>query len=316
MSIENNKIYNEDCLITMAKMPDEYVDLTITSPPYDNLRDYKGYTFNFEDVAKELYRVTKKGGVVVWIVGDSIINGSESCTSFKQALYFKESCGFNLHDTMIYQKAGLRFPEKKRYAQIFEYMFVFSKGTPTKTHIIKDRVNKWAGWTNWGRNAVRVKDGQMKKTEDAKRYAKYGSRFNIWRYSNAFGFGTKDKAAYQHSATFPEKMVEDHIISWSDEGDVVYDPLIGSGTTAKMAILLNRTYIGSEVSKEYTDNAIERISAIESKRGIRIQELSNEASLRLMENESLKEEISKKENGVEQKKWQPNLPNKLNTTAL
>src|SRR3990167_6873923 len=124
-----NQIYNEDCLETMKRMPNDFVDMTLTSPPYDNLRDYKGYSFDFESIAKELFRITAPGGVVVWVVGDATDNGTESGTSFRQALYFKEM-GFNLHDTMIYFKGSSPYPGNTRYNQTFEYMFVFSKGSP------------------------------------------------------------------------------------------------------------------------------------------------------------------------------------------
>jgi len=256
-----NTIYNENCLATMLKIEDNFIDLTVTSPPYDNLRDYRGYSFDFEQIAKELYRVTKIGGVVVWVVGDAIIEGSESGNSFKQALFFKD-IGFNIHDTMIYQKTGPRFPEKIRYSQIFEYMFVFSKGAPKTVNIIKDRKNKWAGHTNWGHGGHRMKDGEMLIKPKAKPYADYGSRFNVWTYSNGYGFGTKDKNAYKHPAMFPEKLAEDHIISWSNKNELVYDPFMGSGTTAKMALLNERNYIGSELSKEYCDIINERLMNI------------------------------------------------------
>ena len=104
--MELNKIYNEDCLVTMSRMPDNFIDLTVTSPPYDGLRDYNGYSFPFEDIAKELFRTTKEGGIVVWIVNDATINGSETLTSFKQAIYFNE-VGFNVHDTMIWRRRTL-----------------------------------------------------------------------------------------------------------------------------------------------------------------------------------------------------------------
>ena len=145
--MEINKIYNENCLDTMARIPDGFIDLTVTSPPYDNLRTYNGYSFDFEAVAKELYRVTKQGGVVVWVVGDATIKGSETGTSFKQALYFKE-IGFNLHDTMLFEKNSPAYPARasgNRYTQIFEYMFIFSKGCPTNVRLICDKPNKWAG---------------------------------------------------------------------------------------------------------------------------------------------------------------------------
>ena len=159
--IELNKIYNEDCLITMAKMPDNYIDLTVTSPPYDNLRNYNGYSFDFQSIAKELYRVTKSGGVVVWIVADATINGSETGTSFKQALYFKE-IGFNLHDTMIWNKANFTAVGslKTRYASVFEYMFILTKGKIKTFNPIKDRLNKSAKRKRSG--GVRQTDGTVK----------------------------------------------------------------------------------------------------------------------------------------------------------
>jgi site-specific DNA-methyltransferase (adenine-specific) len=255
-----NKIYNENCLDTMARMQDGFIDLTITSPPYDNLRDYNGYSFDFESIAKELYRVTKDGGVVVWIVGDATIKGSETGTSFRQALYFKE-VGFNLHDTMIYQKDSISFPESNRYSQIFEYMFVLSKQKPKTVNIIKDRRNLSFNGSKKIICSERLKDGSIKKIK-GNILKKYGSRFNIWRVSVGHNKSTKDKIAFNHPAIFPEKLANDHIISWSNKGDLVYDCFMGSATTAKMAILNNRNYIGSEISKEYCDIAERRIQQI------------------------------------------------------
>lgn len=253
--MEINKNYNESNLETMARMPDNFIDLTVTSPPYDNLRDYKGYTFPFEEIAKELYRVTKEGGVVVWVVGDATINGSETGTSFRQALYFME-CGFKLHDTMIYEKCGV-MPSQNRYCQMFEYMFVFCKGKPKSVNIIKDRKNNW-GNTKTGNISQRQKDGTVKKN-GVKNISEFGSRFNIWRIMNEGGFMNKDAATKLHPATFPMELANDHIISWSNEGDLVYDCFMGSGTTAKMAILNNRNWIGSEMSSEYCEIIEQRV---------------------------------------------------------
>ena len=253
--MELNKIYNESNLDTMARMPDNFIDLTVTSPPYDNLREYKGYSFPFEEIAKELFRVTKQGGVVVWVVSDATINGSETGTSFKQALYFMQ-CGFNLHDTMIYEKCGV-MPSKTRYCQMFEYMFVFSKGKPKTTNIIKDRKNNW-GNTKTGNIGQRQKDGSVKKN-GIKTISEFGSRFNIWRIMNEGGFMNKDIETKLHPATFPMELANDHIISWSNEGDLVYDCFMGSGTTAKMAIKNNRNWIGSEISSEYVELANKRL---------------------------------------------------------
>ncbi len=250
--VELNTIYNEDCLETMKRMPDNFVDLTVTSPPYDNLRTYNGYSFNFELVAKELYRVTKDGGVVVWVVGDATVNGSETGTSFKQALYFK-GCGFKLHDTMIYLKDQLAYPDTNRYYNAFEYMFVLSKGKPKSVNLIKDKANKSFGRTVSGKG--RQKDGTSKvRTRANQPVYEFGVRWNYWLiYNQKRGQETK------HPAIFPEQLAQDHIISWSNEGDTIYDPFMGSGTTAKACQELNRNYIGSELSKEYCDIAEERL---------------------------------------------------------
>jgi site-specific DNA-methyltransferase (adenine-specific) len=242
----------------MRTFPEGVIDLTVTSPPYDNLRTYKGYTFNFEEIAKELYRVTKDGGVVVWIVGDATINGSETGTSFKQALYFKE-IGFNLHDTMIWNKGSFAFPSKNRYHQVFEYMFIFSKGKPNTLNPIKDRKNLYLGDRGAsGRN----KDG-IRNTGKSTVREEYGKRFNIWNYPIGGGHCTKDKIAYKHPAIFPEALAQDHILSWSNPGDIVLDPMCGSGTTCKMAKLNGRNYIGIDIAEEYVELARRRVEEVE-----------------------------------------------------
>lgn len=250
-----NTVINLDCLEGLKNILENSVDLTVTSPPYDDLRKYKGYSFDFEKIAKELYRVTKPGGVVVWVVGDATINGSESGTSFRQALKFME-IGFKLHDTMIYEKNTSSFPARrtsKRYTQIFEYMFVFTKGKIKTGNLICDKENKWFGHKNWGRNTHRNKDGELVETNDIKPVPKYSPRNNIWRYVVGGGYGQKDKSAYKHPATFPTDLAKDHILTWSNKGDVVLDPFMGSGTTAIACIELDRNYIGFEISKEYCE---------------------------------------------------------------
>lgn len=247
MKLDINSIYNIDCIEGMSFIQNCFIDLTVTSPPYDNLRKYNGYSFDFERTAQELYRITKEGGVVVWVVGDQTFKGSESGTSFKQALYFKE-IGFNLHDTMIYEKSGFAYPESNRYAQIFEYMFILSKGKPNTVNLIKDRPNKYVGTMGGNHRGGLCKRGE------------FGTRFNIWRYNNGKFNSSKDKVAFKHPAIFPEKLAEDHILSWSNEGDLVFDPFAGSGTTLKMAKVNNRKFIGMEISKEYCDIIKERLN--------------------------------------------------------
>ena len=247
-----NKIHNENCLDTMVKMPDNFIDLTVTSPPYDGLRTYNGYSFDFESIAKELYRITKDGGVIVWNVNDSTKSGSESLTSFKQSIYFVEKCGFNLHDTMIYKKKRIVQLTHNRYEQGFEYMFIFSKGKPkTFNPIMVDCI--YAGTETWGKPSFHKTNSSGLVQVDKKKINDKKQKENVWEFLNA-----KDKV-FKHPAPFPEQLANDHIISWSNEGDFVYDPFMGSGTTAKMAILNNRKYIGSEISEEYCKIIEERI---------------------------------------------------------
>lgn len=261
IEINLNKIYNIDCLQGLKSLGNDSINLTVTSPPYDNLRTYQGtcnWNFDiFKPIAEELYRVTKPGGIVVWIVGDAVINGGETGSSFKQALYFQE-IGFKIHDTMIYEKNSSSFPAKltsKRYTQIFEYMFVFVKGKiRNDITLIADKRNKWAGWTNWGQKSQYDNEGNLNKTSNIKPIPEYSLRNNIWKYNVSFN----DKIV-KHPAVFPEQLAEDCILSWSVEGDTVLDPFMGSGTTAKMALLNNRNYIGFEINENYYNGIIERL---------------------------------------------------------
>lgn len=257
--MELNKIYNENCLDTMARMPDGFVDLTVTSPPYDDLRSYKGYSFDVNPIVKELYRVTAVGGVVVWIVGDQTLNGSESVTSAEHKICFRQ-CGFYVHDTMIYERtpAYPSNPESVRYSQSFEYMFVFSKGKPKTINLIQDRANKWGGSTSWGQQSERRKNGDL-KLRSVIQVRENGVRFNIWNYATGKGQSAADEIAFNHPAIFPEQLALDHILSWSNENDIVYDPFMGSGTTAKAAHQLGRRWIGSEISSEYVALANKRL---------------------------------------------------------
>lgn len=252
MGFELNKIYNESNLETMSRMPDNFIDLTVTSPPYDNLRTYKGYSFPFEDIARELYRVTKVGGVVVWVVGDATVNGSETGTSFKQALFFKE-CGFNLHDTMIWNKISPvpNDTRQNRYVNGFEYMFIFSKGKPNMCNYIRSK-SKQAG---------NIRSGKQRKINGDRRidFSKKSIVNNNKVVSNVWSIH-RDYGISWHPAIFPEKLAADHIYSWSNEGDIVYDCFGGSGTTAKMAHLMKRKWILSEISLEYCELAQKRIA--------------------------------------------------------
>ena len=259
------KLIQGDCLEKMKDLPDNSVDLTVTSPPYDNLRTYENdlvWSWDvFTGIAGQLYRVTKGGGVVVWVVGDATINGSETGTSFRQALYFKE-IGFNLHDTMIYHKTDSAFPRHghRKYPGAFDLMFILAKGSPATFVLLKDRQNKTAGQVMSG--TVRGINGTTKQSRaKGKAVAEFGARSNVWGYSTGYGKSSSDKIAFEHPAIFPEALAYDHIISWSNEGDTVCDPMMGSGTTGKMARILNRHFIGIELDETYYNIAKERINA-------------------------------------------------------
>lgn len=243
-----NQVICGDSAQELKKLPDGLVDLTVTSPPYDDIRTYDGYSFDFPIIAKELFRLTKDGGVLVWIIRDQRENGSESGTSLEQALFLKR-IGFNLHDTMIYEKAGIEPPHDDLYHQVWEYMFVFSKGKPKTHNLIRDHKNK---------DPIRVRsaftrDKNGEKHRKQSQLKTWSVRRNIWTYPTGRDHTTKDYFAFEHPAIFPEQLAKDHIISWSNEGDLVLDPFAGAGTTLKMAKLLNRNYIGIEISKKYCD---------------------------------------------------------------
>jgi site-specific DNA-methyltransferase (adenine-specific) len=233
----------------MKSLPESSIDLTVTSPPYDNLRTYNGFTFDFEGIAQQLYRITKPGGVVVWVIGDATVKGSETGTSFRHALYFKE-IGFNLHDTMIYEKKNISFPDAIRYYNAFDYMFVFSKGKPKSFNPIT-KINPNAGKKI--KATKRTREGNLIKDSGyllGKVAPERSVLRNIWRYATGTA-SSKDKIAIKHPAIFPEQLAYDHIISWSNPGDTVLDPFAGSGTTLKMAESLGRNSIGIEISSEY-----------------------------------------------------------------
>lgn len=255
-----NKILEGNCVDVMKQLPNGVIDLTVTSPPYDNLRTYKGFVFPFEEIAQELFRITKEGGIVVWVVGDATIKGSETGTSFKQALYFKE-VGFNLHDTMIFQKQN-PIPQiyRKRYNNIFEYMFVFSKGKVTTNNpIMIDCLH--AGLKLKGTTYKNYSKGEQKRKKLAKPVKKQKIKGNIWEY--VVGKKAEDQEAKGHPAPFPCALARDHITSWTNPGDLVLDPMCGSGTTCKSAFQLGRNYIGIDMSADYCELSRSRISNTE-----------------------------------------------------
>lgn len=258
MSIEKNidKIIEGNCIEVLARFDGDTIDLTITSPPYDDLRNYKGYTFPFEKIAQELYRVTKPGGVVVWVVADATIDATETGTSFKQALFFKET-GFNLHDTMIFRKKN-PIPQiyRRRYNNEFEYMFVFSKGV-VKTHnpIMVDCLH--AGLELNGTTYKNYSKNDQKREKPANPVGNQKIKGNVWEY--VVGKKQEDQEAKGHSAPFPCQLVRDHIRSWTNPDDLVLDPMCGSGTTPRVAVEMGRHFIGIDISHEYCEIGRERV---------------------------------------------------------
>ena len=255
-----NSFQNQSAEDFLLNLPDDSIDLTVTSPPYDSLRDYSGYDIDLDIIIRELLRTTKKGGMVVWVVNDQTINGSESLTSFKHAIKFVEA-GWNLHDTMIYRKVNPQPNAKTRYQQCFEYMFAFSKGKPkTINLILRERRCKDKRTFRKDKAFVRQKSGEFTRGYYEIKVNDLVPLDNIFEYVVGGGNSTNDKIAFKHPAIFPEKLVTDQILTWTNEGDVVCDIFAGSGTTFKMAKLNSRNYIGCEVSKDYCDIIDERLS--------------------------------------------------------
>jgi DNA modification methylase len=257
--IELFKIYRENCIDTLSRMEDDVLDMTITSPPYDDLRDYNGYHFPVEQIAAGLFAKTSPGGVVIWVVGDRTYNGSESLSSFVHAFAFRDA-GFRVHDTMIYAKNN-PIPSDcgKRYRQSFEYMFCFSKGQP-KTFNPLTEPTKSAGQKITAFRITSAGRGNVPDEDIGREIKRERKRSNIFHY-NVGTSSSRDKIAFEHPAIFPEKLVEDQIATWTSEGDLVYDCFMGSGTTAKVAQLSGRRWLGSEISAEYVRLAEERLSA-------------------------------------------------------
>ena len=247
------RVVSANCVDAMANMDGASVDMILTSPPYDDLRCYNGYAFDAQAVGEGMYWVLNEGGVAVWVVGDKRAGGC-SLTSFRQAVLFQEM-GFTMHDVMIYQKLNTPFPRGRAYTPAHEFMFVLVKGDSPKTFNALAEAT-----TRTGRESAiyhRGADGDNSKRRRIVR-TETKTRTNVWPYAVGLNATTKDREAFNHPAMFPEALARDHILSWSNEGDTVLDPMCGAGTTLKVAHLLGRNAIGIEISNEYAELARRR----------------------------------------------------------
>lgn len=261
MTLPINQIVCGDNTEVLSGFPDACIDLVVTSPPYDALRVYGGHSWNFETLAAQLVRVLKPGGVIVWVVADATVNGFETLTSMRQAIHFKDVCGLNVHDTMIYKKAGSS-PNvfQPRYVHCWEYCLVLSMGTPKTWNPHKKRKNSTAGKVDKaGSNTKMQRNGKVQSYSLTSRVRPEESlECNVWEYVT--GAYSGDTGMGGHPAYFPEKLAKDHIASWSNPGDVILDPFAGSGTTLKAAKELNRQWCGIEINPEYCAIAEARLS--------------------------------------------------------
>lgn len=251
-----NTILHCDCLDGMRQLPDNSIPLAVTSSPYDAIRTYGGHAFAFEPVAKELWRITAPGGVVVWVIADQVIKGSLTGTKHRQVLHFLD-LGFRLHNEITLTTVNTPLPQKIRYAQNSQTAYVLAKGRPHAVNLLRDKPNKSAGVfkREW---VARSKDGTMRKGYYGKCIAPYSLRGDVWTYLVGNNHTTKDKLS--HPSPMAEQMAEDLIISFSRPGELVFDPMAGSGTTCKMALLNHRSYLGMEIHEPYWREAVERLS--------------------------------------------------------
>ena len=252
--MNRNQLLTGDCVEVMADWPADCVDLTVTSPPYDDMRNYEGYQFHFAEIAAELLRVTKPGGVCVWVVGDRIRRGDRTLTSFRQAIHF-QNIGWRVHDVMIWVKTSTPFMRSNAYRPASELMLVLSKGPPATVNLLTQPTKQ----QGWGYAQYKKQEDGINKYRPVKRKA-HAPRTNVWTYRT--GGGTSDKVAFKHPAIFPDKLAHDHILSWSNPGDLVLDPMMGSGTVPKQAAMLGRDYIGIDIAAEYVAIAGERMSMV------------------------------------------------------
>lgn len=258
MTYEPGNVYCCDNLTLLAGLEDGCIDLILTSPPYDSLRSYKGYSWDFESIAHESYRVLKTGGVLVWVVNDSVVDGSETLNSFRQAIYFVDTVGFKMHDTMIWDKNSVVFPDVNRYYQVFEYMFVLSKGAP-KTSNLLTQPNNWTGQSAHKRSRINKNDLEFNPLAKGRTVKAEGIMRNLWRIDTGFMKATSDTSAFNHPAIYPEELARRHILTWTHPGDIVLDYFAGSGTTLKMADIHDRRWLGCDIAQEYVDIAVNRI---------------------------------------------------------
>ena len=251
-----NSIVLGDCVEGMRSLPPDLVPCTVASPPYGALRHYHGnHQFDFEAAAAELWRITRPGGVVCWVVREEVVDGSESGEASEQRLFFRD-LGFRLHQTIVMERYGSRARSPGRYGESLEYAFILAKGKPATVRLLRDRRNKTAGKLVTATH--RYPDGSYR----VQRYEvdEWGYRKAVWYFAQGMHVAT-DPVARLHQAPMPEAMAEDLILSYSREGDLIFDPFAGVATTAKMALLNHRNYFGYEINAIYHARGEERLRA-------------------------------------------------------
>lgn len=257
-SAPTDEILVGDAVETLSELEDESIHLTVFSPPYDDIRDYnKKWNLDYEALGSELNRVTVDGGVCAVVIGDGTKNFAKSLTTFRWAINWCDNCDWKLFECCIYKRHGNPGAWwTKRFRVDHEYILIFFKGKKprffNKEPLKVDSIH--AGKRFSGTD--RLTNGGFKRIEP-KPVNKRKCRGTIWNYSTSNTEGNKIKL--KHPATYPDQLASDLIKCFSDKGDIVLDPMSGSGTTCVMANKLNRRYLGIEINPEYRDIAVNRL---------------------------------------------------------
>lgn len=254
------RLLTGDACEILPTIRESSVDLTVFSPPYDGLRDYKGKpSFDMAVLGREILRVTKEGGVCCMVIQDATKNGAKSLTSFRTACLFAD-LGWRLFECCIYSRAGVPGAWwTKRFRVDHEYIFIFTRGDGLPRRFDKTSLmveSKYAGITAGGTKRTTKGDFvAIKKTV----ISPLKCRGTIWHY--AASNTERNKTKSEHPATYPDSLARDIISCFSKEGDLVLDPMMGSGTTGIASVNMGRRFLGIEISVQYMEIAKRRFRA-------------------------------------------------------